>query len=188
MAAMAQLATRVLKSTSSKRCTVCSAEHSSEATFCRDCGAIVGGVACTKCGVLSPRDARHCDSCGHSLPSAASVARESLCESVAPSLLARIRTEGLSPTALVGFGAVLALAAASSPWYLFGAEAGTGQQATLTQLLAAGWQAFPGIPLALIAVAAVAAAIASLFHSMGTSHAGVAVISGLVMLLSAAWL
>ena len=168
MAAMAQLATKVLGATSSRRCNACSSENPQEATYCRVCGAIVGGVTCSHCDAVSPRDTHHCEFCGHSFPTAAALG-ENLCESVAPPQPAPVQAEGPSPAALIGFGAVLALAAASS-------------------LLAVEWQLFPGIPLALIALAGIASAAVALVRSLATVQPGIAVLSGLVALLGAIWL
>ena len=169
MVAMTQVATRAFGSTSTGRCVACSTQNPPEATYCEVCGAIVGGVTCSRCGVLHPRGTNHCDSCGHSLHQAESVAIKDLCESVAPAIAAPVRSEGPSPAALIGFGAVLSLAAASS-------------------LLAVGWQAFPGIPLVLIAIAGIASAAVALVRSLETVQPGIAVVSGLVALLGAIWL
>lgn len=166
---MTQVATRVFGSTSSGRCVACSSEHPPEATYCQVCGAIVGGVTCSRCDVLHPRGTYHCDACGHSLCQEASVASLNLCESVAPAVAAPVRSEGPSPAALIGFGAVLSLAAASS-------------------LLAVGWQAFPGIPLGLIALAGIASAAVALVRSLETLRPGITVLSSLVALLGAMWL
>ena len=90
---------------------------------------------------------------------------------------------GLSPTALVGFGAVLSLAAAAYPWYVFGADGATlSQQASLFQLLAGGWVGFPGVPLVAIVVAALTSS------AVGSIWPPVAALSGFVALLSGAWL
>ncbi len=164
MVAMAQLATRVLGSTSSNRCAACSSENPAEATFCQVCGAIVGGETCRQCDAANPRNAHHCESCGHSLGQATEI-----CESVAPPLADRTPSATLSPTTIIGFGAVLSLAAASS-------------------LLAVGWQVFPGIPLALIALAGIASAAVALVRSLKTVRPGIAVLAGLVALLGAIWL
>ena len=169
MVAMTQVATRVFGSTSSGQCVACSSENRSEATYCQVCGAIVGGVTCPQCDVLHPRGTHHCDTCGHSLRQAAPAASENLCESVAPAIAAPVRSEVPSPATLIGFGAVLSLAAASS-------------------LLAVGWQVFPGIPLALIALAGIASAAVALVRSLETFQPGIAVLSGLVALLGAIWL
>ena len=117
-----------------------------------------------------------------------SASRASILESVAP---VAPRTpvptpEGPSPVVLIAFGAVLSLAAASYPWYLFGVD--RVQPTTLVQLLDAGWEGFPGTPLTMIAIAAVTSVTASLVRSLETIRAGVAVASGLVTLLAATWL
>ena len=169
MAAIAQVATRVFRSTSPGRCVACNSEHPQEATSCQVCGAIVGGVTCPQCNLSHPKGAHHCEACGHSLRDTEPVARDNLCESVAPPPLARIQTEGTSPAALIGFGAVLSLAAASS-------------------LLAVGWPVFPGIPFALIALAGIASAAVAVVRSLETVRPGIAVVSGLVALLGAIWL
>ena len=185
MVAMAQVAARMLGATSSRRCTPCKFENPWEATFCQVCGAIVGGVTCPQCDVLNLRDAHHCESCGHSFREWADI-----WESVAPAApKVGVPSEGPSPTALIGFGAVLSLAAASYPWYLFGGfSTGPEQQATLFQLLAVGWTWFPGIPLLLIAISAVTSAAVSAVRDLQTVRPAVAVFAGFVTLLSSTWL
>ena len=123
-------------------------------------------------------DAHHCQACGQSLLESAAVI-----ESLAPPApTARAYTERLSPAALVGFGAVLSLAVAVYPWYVFDGAALSQQQASLFQLLAEGWAGFPGIPLMAIVIASVtASAVCSVCPP-------VAALSGSVTLLSGVWL
>ncbi len=140
---------------------------------------MLGGVDCPKCDHTNQSDAHHCRACGHSLQESADIR-----ESVAPRAPAtRVYAGGLSPTALVGFGAVLSLAAVAYPWYVFGADAATAsQQASLSQLLAQGWVGFPGVPLMAIVVAALTSSAAC------SICPPVAALSGFVALLSGAWL
>lgn len=91
-----------------------------------------------------------------------------------------------SPVALVGFGAITALAAAAYPWYSFGGD--QAQATTLSELLELGWRGFPGIPLALIVTAAIASTTAMLMPGLASIRAPTVVVSGLVTLVSASWL
>ncbi len=165
--------------TSGKLCATCHSENLAEAPFCQSCSMLLGGVDCPKCDHTNQTDARHCRACGNSLQEWADIR-----ESVAPRAPAtRVYAGGLSPTALVGFGAVLSLAAVAYPWYVFGADGATlSQQASLFQLLAEGWVGFPGVPLVAIVVAALtSSAVCSICPP-------VAALSGFVTLLSGAWL
>ena len=179
MIAKAQVPRSVRGSTSPKLCAACRSENLADAPFCQGCGVLLGSLDCPKCDHTNQNYAHHCRACGHSFRECADI-----CESVAPpALAARASAGGLSPTTLIGFGAVLSLAAAVYPWYLFGAHgAALSQQASIFQLLAEGWAGFPGIPLMAIVVAAVtASAVSSIWPP-------VAVVSGFVTLLSGVWL
>ena len=149
----------------------------------------VAGVKCPRCETVNAIDARKCQACWY--PFGANVAStpvgetERILESVKPQTPVPT-PESPSPAALIGFGAVLSLAAASYPWYMLGGD--EAQPATLSQLLDVGWKGFPGAPLTMIAIAAVTSAIVSLIRSLDTIRAPVSVISGLVTLLSATWL
>ena len=61
-------------------------------------------------------------------------------------------------------------------------------EATLSQLLEAGWRWFPGTPLALIAVSAVTSTLVSMVRGWNQVRPAVAVGSGLVTLFAATWL
>ena len=69
---------------------------------------------------------------------------------------------------------------------MFGGQ-GEGE-ATLSQLLEAGWRWFPGTPLALIAVSAVTSTLVSMVRGWNQVRPAVAVGSGLVTLFAATWL
>ncbi len=167
------------EATSGKLCAACRWENLANASFCQGCGILLGELDCPECDHTNQTNAHHCRACGHSFLECADI-----CESVAPPTpAARAYAGGLSPTALIGFGAVLSLAAAAYPWYLFGAHgAALSQQASLFQLLVEGWAGFPGIPLIAIVVAAVTSS------SVSSIWPPVAVVSGSVTLLSGVWL
>ena len=153
------------------------------------CGTLLAAVKCPRCEAVNKMDARNCEVCGHAFEvhAASTPVGETarIIESVAPQT--GVPTpEGPSPMALIGFGAVLSLAAASYPWYMFGID--PAQPATLSQLLDVGWKGFPGTPLTMIVIAAVTSTMVSLVGSLATMRAAVSVISGLVTLFSATWL
>ena len=165
--------------TSPKLCAACGWQNLADARFCQGCGVLLGRLVCPKCGRTSQNHAHHCRACGHSFRECTDI-----CESVAPrARTTRVYAGGLSPTAFVGFGAVLSMAAAAYPWYVFGADGATlFQQASLFQLLAEGWVGFPGVPLVAIVVAALtSSAVCSICPPA-------AALSGFVALLSGAWL
>ena len=185
MTVTAQVARSALGSTSPTLCATCRSENTAEAPFCQVCGTLLGSLACPKCNHTSQTDAHHCNACGHSF-------REStdICESIgAAPPAARAYAGGVSPTVLIGFGAVLSLAAAAYPWYLFGGfEVGAAHRATLSQLLEAGWEGFPGIPLSLIVISAVTPTTVSAVRNLEAVRPAVAVLSGLITLLAGVWL
>ena len=184
------------------RCPHCNFDNVTGVTVCQVCGTPLGGVTCPRCGSKNPTDYRFCGFCGYSL--AAGTADPGI-EAAAPEPARATPPpppqptpqptpqpsppsvpSGTSTVALIGFGAILSLAAASYPWYAFGAA--VDQEATLSGLLGAGWQWFPGAPLALIAVSAVTSTLVSLVRGWSRVRPAMAVGSGLVTLFSATWL
>ena len=190
MSTMRGFAGRVFGYWPELRCDTCHFENASGMMFCQACGTVLGDSKCPQCGVVNPKDAIVCGFCRCSIARAASTSpavRLDIRESVAPRP-AQAREEP-SPAALIGFGAVLSLAAAAYPWYMLGGvEPGPEQRATIAQLLEAGWRGFPGVPLTLIAIAAVTSTMVSVLKELAAVRPTVAVLSGLVMLLSAGWL
>ena len=174
------------------RCTHCNFDNVAGVTVCQVCGTPLEGVACPRCGSLNPPDFHFCGFCGYTMESTApepAAQPAPPVEAVAPNppppppLPA---SAGPPPVVLIGFGAILSLAAAAYPWYLFGGQTETGS--TLSELLALGWRWFPGMPLALIAISAVTSTLVSMVRGWNTVRPGVAVGSGLVTLFSATWL
>ncbi len=195
MTLIARLADRVLGGESPTRCLHCRFDNAPGATSCQVCGTVLEGTRCSKCDMVNPSDATVCGLCGFRLlrvELALVVERTDIRESVAPRpprAGADSAAEGPSPAALIGFGAVLSLAAAAYPWYLFGGfAAGPEHRTTLSQLLEAGWEGFPGVPLTLIAIAAVTSTMVSVLKELEAVRPAVAVVSGLVTLISATWL
>ena len=168
------------------RCLHCRFDNSPDVEFCVICGMSLGGIQCPQCEAINEADAHNCVVCGN--PFEVHAASTPVLESVAPGApRAPVpMPEGPSPVTLIGFGAVLSLAAASYPWYMLGGD--QAQPTTLSQLLDVGWKGFPGMPLTMIAIAAVTSTMVSLIGSLDTIRAAVSVISGLVTLLSATWL
>lgn len=148
-----------------------------------------GSEKCRRCGVMNPGGSDRCGLCGHSFPQrrvkVSSSKRPDILESIAPRI-PMPRPDAPATAALIGFGAVLSLATASYPWYAFGDN--QAASSTLFQLLEVGWNSFPGLPLALIAGAAVKSALVSMVPELGRARAVIVVSAGLVALLSAAWL
>ena len=174
------------------RCTHCNFDNVSGVTVCQVCGTQLEGTACPRCGSLNPTDFHFCGFCGYTMqeaapaPAAAPVAPPLPQASMAPRPPAPVSSNGPPPVVLIGFGAILSLAAAAYPWYLFGDPTATGS--TLSEVLEVGWRWFPGAPLALIAISAVTSTLVSMVRGWNTARPAVAVGSGLVTLLAATWL
>lgn len=95
-----------------------------------------------------------------------------------------------SPIALIGFGAILALASAAFPWYLLlssSASVGPGEQ-SIFNLLQVGWKWFPGVPLTIIAISAVLSALLGIAGGENKARPIISTVLGLVILFSATWL
>ncbi|MCH6552386.1 MAG: zinc ribbon domain-containing protein [Planctomycetes bacterium] len=189
MSTMRGLAGRFFRSWPELRCDTCHTENAPGIVFCEACGTVLGDSKCPRCGVVNPKDVVVCGFCRCAIARTQSALpvpldiRESL-----PPVPAAPHEEP-PPAALIGFGAVLSLAAAAYPWYLFGGfEASPEQRATIAQLLEAGWRGFPGVPLTLIAIAAVTSTMVSVLKELEAVRPAVAVASGVVTLLSALWL
>ena len=171
------------------RCTHCNFDNVAGVTVCQVCGTPLEGVPCPRCGSLNPPDFHFCGFCGYTMQGAAPepvAAPVPHVQAVAPPPPPPTPSAGPPPVVLIGFGAILSLAAASYPWYLFGSPTETGS--TLSELLALGWRWFPGAPLALIAVSAVTSTLVAMVRGWNTVRPAVAVGSGLVTLFSATWL
>ena len=171
------------------RCPQCRFDNAPGVELCVVCGSMVGGIKCPRCETINPPDSRICGTCRHAFSVVAASKSDGrqagVLESVPPRAPVPI-PEGPSPVALIGFGAVLSLAAAAYPWYMWGEV--QAQPTTLSQLLDVGWKGFPGTPLTMIAIAAVTSTTVSVVGGLATIRAAVSVISGLVTLLSATWL
>ena len=170
------------------RCTHCNFENVAGVTVCQVCATPLEGVACPRCGSLNPSDFRYCGFCGYTMHEAVPkpVAAAPPIQATAPPPPPRPTPAGPPPAVLIGFGAILSLAAAAYPWYLFGDPTESGS--TLSELLEVGWRWFPGTPLALIAISAVTSTLVSMVRGWNTARPVVAVGSGLVTLLAATWL
>ena len=170
------------------RCTHCNFDNVAGVTVCQVCGTPLEGVACPRCGSLNPTDFSFCGFCGYTMQEAVPkpVAPPAPpVEAVAPPASPK-PSNGPPPVVLIGFGAILSLAAAAYPWYLFGNPTATGS--TLSEVLELGWRWFPGAPLTLIAISAVTSTLVSMVRGWNTARPMVAVGSGLVTLLAATWL
>ncbi len=172
------------------RCTHCNFDNVAGVTVCQVCNTPLEGVPCPRCGSLNPTDFHFCGFCGYTMQDTTSppppTAPAAPVQAVAPTPPPSTPSAGPPPVVLIGFGAILSLAAASYPWYLLGNPTETGS--TLSELLSLGWRWFPGMPLALIAVSAVISTVVSMVRGWNTVRPAVAVGSGLVTLLAATWL
>ena len=168
------------------RCTHCNFDNVAGVTVCQVCGTPLGGVACPRCGSMNPTDFHFCGFCGFTLQESAPRAAPAPQQAIVPSPPPPAPNGGPSPAVLIGFGAILSLAAASYPWYLLGGQ--SEGASTLSELLESGWRGFPGTPLALIAISAITSTLVSMVPGWNRVRPGVAVGSGLVTLFSATWL
>lgn len=174
------------------RCTHCNFDNVAGVTVCQVCGTPLEGTACPRCGSLNPADFHFCGFCGYTMqeasPAPAPAPPFQAVIPPAPALAPppTAPSNGPPPVVLIGFGAILSLAAAAYPWYLFGDPTATGS--TLSEVLELGWRWFPGAPLALIAISAVTSTLVSMVRGWNTARPAVAVGSGLVTLLAATWL
>ena len=171
------------------RCPQCRFENSPGVELCVVCGSIIGGIKCPRCETVNAPDSRIRGTCGDAFSVVAQRKSDGgqldVLESV-PAAAPVPVPDGPSPVVLIGFGAILSLAAAAYPWYMLGDV--QGQPTTLSQLLDVGWKGFPGTPLMMIAIAAVTSTAVSLVRGLASIRAAVSVISGLVTLSSATWL
>lgn len=171
-------------------CPHCKFNNLPNAEFCVTCGTHMESVACPRCDEIISVGSSNCVFCGFELHEAttsgtSSGGKTDILESRPPAP----RTAGSqepSPVALIGFGAIVSLAAAAYPWYLFGGD--QAQPTTLSELLEIGWRGFPGTPLALIVMSALVSTTVSLAPSLASIRAPTAVLTGLVTLASASWL
>ena len=153
---------------------------------CIACGARMDDVKCARCDAANSADSTNCVLCGSELDAGATEARTTdVLESRAPPRTT-LGSEEPAPVALIGFGAIISLAAAAYPWYVFGGD--QGQPTTLSELLEIGWRGFPGTPLALIVISGIVSTTAGLVHGLHKIRAPTVVFSGLVTLMSATWL
>ena len=169
-------------------CPHCDFDNLPGAEFCLSCGTRMDSVnvQCPRCDTVNSPDSPNCVSCGFELQAdTTSLGKTDILESKQSAATA-VGSEGPSPVALIGFGAIISLAAAAYPWYLFGDD--QAQAATLSELLEVGWRGFPGTPLALIVISAIVSVTASLVHGLSNIRAPTVVFAGLVTLLSATWL
>ena len=180
------------------RCSHCDFENLPGVATCQVCSSPLTGTACQRCGFENPPDYRFCGGCGQSLvgPNPAEPATEVFTvrapgprrtppDSVsAPDASS---DSGPPPIALIGFGAVLALGSIAFPWYLFGATQGSEEQ-SLSNILESGWRWFPGVPLVLIALSTIISTLGALVPTLTRARPFVAVVAGMVTLVSATWL
>ena len=143
-------------------------------------------VKCPRCDAVNAVNSSSCVFCGFELQVGERTGAGTAEVVEARSARTTVRHSDPSPVALVGFGAITALAAAAYPWYSFGGD--QAQATTLSELLEFGWRGFPGIPLALIVTAAIASTTAMLVPGLASIRAPTVVVSGLVTLVSASWL
>ena len=190
------------------RCAHCSFDNVPGVTTCQVCANPLAGQACSRCGFHNPPDYRFCGGCGQSLEEAEPEPKRRVTETLrrvapppvqgaepGPETKRAGRSEPPPPILLVGFGAILALASVAFPWYLFGDSEGSAEQ-SLAQILESGWEWFPGVPLALIAICTLSTtfiailgdAQVSVVRLSARTRPALAVALGIVTLFSATWL
>ena len=168
------------------RCPHCDFDNLPGVEHCISCGTRVESVKCPRCDGVNSLNSSSCVYCGFELQVGERTGAGNA--EVLESRAARtsVRSGDPSPVALVGFGAITALAAAAYPWYLLGGD--QSQVTTLSELAEFGWRGFPGFPLALIVTAAIASTTVMLLPGLASTRAPTVVVSGLVTLVSASWL
>ena len=157
--------------------------------FCISCETPIGSVVCPRCDAVNSMGSGNCVFCGFELQEqttsgTTSAGKTDILESGPPAPTTAGSQEP-SLVAFIGFGAIVSLAAAAYPWYLFGSD--QGQPTTLSELLEVGWTGFPGTPLVLIAISAFVSTTVSLAPGLNSIRAPTVVLSGLVTLASASW-
>ena len=168
------------------RCAHCNFDNLPGVEFCNICGTPTERIKCPRCDTVNSLESTNCAFCGFELQmETTSGGTIEVLESTPPAATT-VGSRDPSPAALIGFGAIISLAASAYPWYLFGSD--QGQPATLSELLEVGWRVFPGTPLVLIVISAIVSTTASLAHGLHSVRGPAAVFSGLVTLLSATWL
>ena len=173
------------------RCTHCDFDNVPGVTICQVCGSQMPTLECSRCHFVNPPYFRYCGSCG--LMIALEGGPETTVDIAGPAPEPTRKPDAnranrvTSPVALVGFGAILALASAAFPWYLLGSSSRLEEQ-TLSDVLESGWQWFPGVPLVLIVVSAVLSALIAVGGNSSKLRPIIAIGSGLATLLAAAWL
>ena len=176
------------------RCPHCNFDNLSGVESCIVCGNRMKDVVCPRCDAANSVDSTNCVICGFKLQTVTNSRGEKggVLESkpsVATTLGSQNPSPGShdpSPVALIGFGAIISVATAAYPWYLFGDD--QSELTTISELLEVGWRGFPGTPLALIVISAIVSITASLVHGLNNIRAPTVVVSGLVTLMSATWL
>ena len=168
------------------RCPRCDFDNLPGVEHCVSCGTRVESVKCPRCDGVNSLNSSSCVYCGFELQVGERTGAGTAEVVEARSARTAVRNSDPSPVALVGFGAVTALAAAAYPWYLLGGD--QSQATTLSELAEFGWRGFPGFPLALIVTAAIASTTVMLLPGLASTRAPTVVVSGLVTLVSASWL
>ena len=162
------------------RCDFCKATNPTGVTQCQVCGARLSAVVCDRCYFENPPDHTFCGQCGQALTptQAPSSQRGSV-----------IEFKPVPVVAIVGFGAILAIASVAFPWYFLGDQSSTeATPITISTLLDIGWNWFPGVPLLLIMVSAALSTFLTILGSHGKPHPVLTVLLGLASLASALWL
>ena len=93
----------------------------------------------------------------------------------------------MSPLAVVGLGATLAVASAAYPWYLLDSPAAP-PGVSIAQQLAFGWSWFPGLPLVVLAASTCLVTLLSLLAYHGRPYPVPCILASLLGLISALWL
>ncbi len=169
------------------QCTYCSFVNVPGVQHCQVCGALLPQFVCPQCHFGNPLGYHFCIRCDATLVAEQPRTRISLQSAPSNKIKPSAPKTETSPVALIGFGAILALASAAFPWYLLGSPGGgdTGPE-TVGSLLQHGWQLFPGVPLILITLSSVASSLVAVIHRLSGIRSQTTLASGFITLLSAA--
>lgn len=177
------------------RCSHCNFDNVVGVINCQVCGERLElkSVVCHRCNFNNSAGQRFCGQCGALLdPDGVGQPVTSSLPLPEPAPVSKPipgAPKETSPVVLIGFGAVVALASVAYPWFIFGSSpANSPETITLSTNLSQRPQWFPGAPLIAIALSVVCSTFTNIIERWSKVRPYVSILSGLLILFSAAWL